>query len=85
MIPFIRVDDLWEFHLGRFSIHQRLFPCLYEKRFEIVEAPGRWYFEIGHWRVSWQRKWIVWGDHPYRGENIRFHDQSGMFGKRALS
>jgi hypothetical protein len=72
-----KIDGLYEFHLGRLSIYQRLFHS--RKRFNVVEAPGFWYFEIGHWRISWHRRWTVWGDHPYRWDNIRLYDQFGTF------
>ena len=55
-----KIDGLYEFRSGRLAILERLrFPGVKERRFEISEAPGYWYVELGHWRVSWRRRWIV--------------------------
>ena len=81
-----KIDGLYEFRCGRLAIYQRLFPkFLYpgELRFALDEAPGFWYFQLGHWRVSWRRRWIVWGPRdPWRGDNIRHYDQFGTWESR---
>ena len=79
MIGLVRIDGLWEAWAGRLTISQRLFCCA-RAWVEITEAPGFWYVDFGYWRISWRRKWIVWGDHPCRGDNIRHYDQFGTWG-----
>jgi len=83
MIYFRRDGDWWDFDIGRLRISYWS-KCAFERRDFIAKAPGYWYFNLGEYQVAWKRKYIVWGDHPFRGRNIRLYDQFGTFAKKDL-
>ena len=53
-----KIDGLYEFRCGRLAIYQRIPEVPLSRRTEIRmdEAPGFWYFQLGHWWVSLLRK-----------------------------
>ena len=85
MIVFHRDGDWWDFWIGRLCVSRGSirFPDAEKRRIRISEAPGYWYIEWLDYQIAWKRKWIVWGDHPFKGRNIRLYDQFGTFAKKA--
>lgn len=69
----------WELRLWRLDIDYRPCALTYHKYPGLDEAPGVWIFNFGAFSVRWWRRWIVWGNHPYRWENIQRYDQFGTF------